>query len=121
MGQALRTPVFADSEVATAGLSKSAKILTHPKLTVASVRDAYREACIESMRAAFPAPSRHASCKRAEDETGVHWSNFERIFSGLTATPDPSLMLIVARVYQDRTGKQSPLWLMIARMMGGGA
>lgn len=101
----------------TATLGKSAKFVTARKLDLAATRAEVRRLAPETIWGAFPAASQHQVCKGAAKATGASADTFDRLLNGFTATPDLILLVHVARIYTARTGKQSPLAALIARLV----
>jgi hypothetical protein len=104
------------TKVNTDAFSNTAKIVRHPKIDLAKTREAYRLACVEAIKGAFPASSQHACCKAAGQRFGEHWSKFNRILDGETAQPEATLMLAVGAIYTRRTGKVSPIAALQAQL-----
>jgi hypothetical protein len=102
------------------GFGKTAEIVTARRLNLSAIREAYRQACKDEMKLAFPAPSRWACAKEAAKIFGESPDRFERILAGETASPDFPLMLAVGAVYSRKTGKQSAILKFVNALTDGG-
>ena len=100
---------------------KSAEIVSDARLDLASSRELVRRLAPDLIRHAFPEPSQHQTCMKAAQELGGSPDTFDRIINGFTHTPDLLMLVHVARIYEQKTGRVSPVSALIARILRGAA
>lgn len=107
----------AGGQLAAQPFCKSAKIVTHPRLTLARAKAVLRTHAREVIYGAFPAPSRHQTCLDAARACGTSPATILRLIEGDTASPDVLVLGYCARLYRDRTGRDTPVHAVLAQII----
>lgn len=119
-GGSYRRPSVLPGNHATEGFRKVAKIVNDPRLQLAKAREVLRSHAKEVIYGAFPAPSRHQTCVDAAAACGTSPDTILRLIEGETANPDVLVLALCARVYSDRTGRETPVHTVLAQIMSAG-
>ena len=122
MGAACFAPVLRlQADDSAKPFRSSAEIVKDARLSLADSREQVRRMAPALFWAAFPAASQHQVCQLASRALGVSPATVDRIINGYTASPDLLMLVHVARIYEARTGKDSPIVALIARILRGAA
>ena len=113
--------VVSDTHTAAEPFRSSAEICKHPQNAAHELRRKLRLHLPETIRCAFPAPSQHDMCKQAGRYLGVAPDTVERLYSGYTDKHDLALICLIARKFNETTGKTSPVAQLIIAIVGGAA